>query len=129
MTRAIYSLVCMIAAPILLVIALVSIFTTVHRGEVIQGLQAEIIKNTKQDVTVVIEKVEAVNKIGYEYAETQTKILNDQKVVTREYTKIIEVPVFSNACISNDGVLKYNETFARYSSKTDTASEPNAGVQ
>lgn len=129
MTRAIYSLVCMIAAPILLVIALVSIFTTVHRGEVIQGLQAEIIKNTKQDVKVVIEKVEAVNKIGSEYAETQTKILNDQKVVTREYTKIIEVPVFSNECISSDGVLKYNETFARYSAKTDPASEPNAGVQ
>lgn len=129
MTKAIYSLVCMIFAPILLIVAIGGIFTTVYRGEVIQGLQAEIIKNTKQDVKVVIEKVEAVNQVGSEYAETQTKILNDQKVVTREYTKIIEVPIFNNECISSDGVLKYNETFARYSAKTDPSSEPNAGMQ
>lgn len=123
-----YRLACMYLAPLFLVTTIGFMASSVYRGEVILGLQAEIIKDRSQEVKVVIEKVEAVNKVGEGYASTQTNIVTDQKETIREVSKIIKVPVFTNICISDDGVLKYNETISKYTPQANPTSEPESGM-
>lgn len=80
----------------------------VWRGEIILGLQAELIKDNKQEFKVVLEQHESANKISNDYEVRKTEREKEKEYVVRTVEKIITVPVYSNICFDDVGLHQIN---------------------
>lgn len=128
MFRVIYQNVAVFLAPLFLITTIAFIIMSVYRGEVILGLQAELLKQKNQDVKVVIEQIKEVNAVGEEAAAEQRvqEIIKHERTI--EIEKIVKVPVYSNECISDAGLQFYNKTYVPSDASTPTV-ESDAGMQ
>ena len=108
-------------APFFLFIIVVLAAVCVWRGEVILGLQAELIKDKKQEVKVVIEQQENANKISLAYEQDKVGRQQEKVYVDREVEKIVTVPSYSNLCFDVSGMRVLNNYITSLNSSRESS--------
>lgn len=103
-------------APFFLLTTIVFFSMCVWRGEIILGLQAELIKDKNQEVKVIIEQVKAANEIGQQYEQRKADREELKVEVTHEIEKIVSVPLYSNLCFDYDGLHLLNSQISTINS-------------
>lgn len=103
-------------APFFLLTTIVFFSMCVWRGEIILGLQAELIKDKNQEVKVIIEQVKAANEIGQQYEQHKAEREELKVEVTHEIEKIVSVPLYSNLCFDYDGLHLLNSQISTINS-------------
>lgn len=103
-------------APFFLLTTIVFFSMCVWRGEIILGLQAELIKDKNQEVKVIIEQVKAANAIGQQYEQRKADREELKVEVTHEIEKIVSVPLYSNLCFDYDGLHLLNSQISTINS-------------
>lgn len=103
-------------APFFLLTTIVFFSMCVWRGEIILGLQAELIKDKNQEVKVIIEQVKAANEIGQQYEQRKAEREELKVEVTHEIEKIVSVPLYSNLCFDYDGLHLLNSQISTINS-------------
>lgn len=99
-------------APFFLLTTIVFFVICVWRGEIILGLQAELIKDNKQEFKVTIEQHESANRISNEFEVRKTEREKEKEYVIRTVEKITAVPVYSNICFDDVGLHQLNSQIA-----------------
>lgn len=108
MIYAIYKRVSLFLAPLFLLTTLVFAVLTVYRGEIILGLQAELLKDKGKEIKIVIEQVQKLNEVSKEYEETKQTNNTAKQEKLREVEKINDQSEHSSVCITTDGLQLYN---------------------
>lgn len=108
MIRVIYLRVAPFLAPFFLLTTLVFFGMCVWRGEIILGLQAQMIKDQKQVVELVVTHTEASNKVSQDYEVSKTEKQQEKVYVDREVEKIVLMPSYSNECFDTVGLQQIN---------------------
>ena len=85
-------------AVFFLLTTIVFMSITVCRGEVILGLQSEVLSNKNQKVKVIIEQHEAANKVSKDYEDRKVDREKEKIYVTRQVEKIVSVTSYANEC-------------------------------
>lgn len=111
-------------APFFLLTTVVFMIMCVWRGEIILGLQADLIKDKKQEVKVVIEQQEIATKISLDYEQGKNTRQQEKVYVDREVEKIIAVPSYSNLCFDDVGMYSINN----YIKSLNSTREPSGSV-
>lgn len=86
------------------------------RGEVIIGLQSQVIKDTQKEVKVIIEQHESANQISQQYEERRASNQKEKVYVDREVEKIVLMPSYGNECFDAIGLQSLNSQIASYNS-------------
>lgn len=102
----------------------------VWRGEIILGLQAELIKDNNKEFKIVLEQHEAANKISNDFAVRETEREKEKEYVIKTVEKIITVPVYSNICFDDVGLHQLNSQIAAINGagKPESAVSANQGA-
>lgn len=58
------------------------------------------------------------DKISTEFEEFKNKRQQNANTITREFTKVVEQPIYSTTCISDDGRVLINDAIAGRSAST-----------
>lgn len=95
-------------AVFFLLTTIVFMSITVWRGEVILGLQSEVLSNKNQEVKVIIEQHEAANKVSKDYEDRKVDREKEKIYVTRQVEKIVSVPSYANECFDPIGLQYFN---------------------
>lgn len=66
------------------------------------------------------------DKVSSDYEDLKKKRVENANTITREITKVIEQPIYSNVCISDDGRMLIN---AALSGSSPSTGKPDATVQ
>lgn len=124
MVRIIYLRVAPFLAPFFLLTTLVFFGMCVWRGEIILGLQAQLIKDQKQVVELVVTQNEAANKVSLDYEVRKSDKQQEKVYVDREVEKVVLMPSYSNECFDNAGLQQINS----YIASINSASKPESGM-
>ena len=108
----------------LLITTIVFFSMCVWRGEVILGLQAQLIKDNKQEIKVIVEQQESATKISLDYEQNKSVKQQEKIYVDREIEKVITVPMYSNLCFDDSGLHLINGEI----SKINSARQPTVAV-
>lgn len=101
-----------IAIAIFLVLYLVQIAYTNHLAGELKDTEskcsAKILKIEQDHQKALLDKQNEINKVSSDYEAEKSKQKVRVGTVTREVQKIIERPVYLNACFDDDGLSKLN---------------------
>lgn len=76
----------------------------IYRGEVISGLQRELIAKQDKQINLVIDSNAIANKISKDF-QIKVNVLDAQKeVTTHEVERIVKEPVYLNTCFDASGL-------------------------
>lgn len=103
-----YTKVATYLAVFFLLTTIVFMSINVWRGEVILGLQSEVLSNKNQEVKVIIEQHEAANKVSKDYEDRKVNREKEKIYVTRQVEKIVSVPSYVNECFDPIGLQYFN---------------------
>ena len=108
--------------PFFLLTSVVFSAIAVYRGEIILGLQAQLIKNKTQEVKVIIEQQQASNVISKEYEER--KALREQNRVMNnvQIEKVISESGNSSVCFDDAWLFQLNNQIAAFNNPTESVS-------
>jgi len=116
----IYKSLAQFLAPLFLLTTIAFAVLTVYRGEIILGLQAELVKDKDKEFKVVVDITKDLNEVAKLYEQDRTKIEIHKQENTHVIEKIVSEPVFSTVCFSSDGLQHYNQIITDF---TDASSE------
>lgn len=128
MIRVIYLRVAPFLAPFFLLTTLVFFGMCVWRGEIILGLQAQMIKDQKQVVELVVTHTEAANKVSQDYEVRKTEKQQEKVYVDREVEKIVLMPSYSNECFDDAGLQQINSYIASINSASKSEDRVSASA-
>ena len=108
--------------PFFLLTSLVFGAIAVYRGEIILGLQAQLIKNKTQEVKVIIEQQQASNVIGKEYEERKAQREQNRIVNNVQIEKVISESDNSSVCFDDAWLFQLNSQVASFNNPTESVS-------
>lgn len=95
----------------------------IYRGEVISGLQSQLIENKSQQIKVIIDSTEMADKIGQQVQNGINSIQVSKEKTTHEVERIIKEPIYLNTCFDSSGLSVLNQAIS-----TPVANEPSESV-
>lgn len=108
--------------PFFLLTSLVFGAIAIYRGEIILGLQAQLIKNKTQEVKVIIEQQQASNVISKEYEERKAQREQDRIMNNVQVEKIISESGNSSVCFDDAWLFQLNNQITSFNSPTKSVS-------
>lgn len=106
-------------AVFFLLTTIVFMSITVWRGEVILGLQSEVLSSKNQEVKVIIEQHEAANKVSKDYEDRKVNREKEKIYVTRQVEKVVSVPSYANECFYPIGLQYFNSQVSSINSSCE----------
>lgn len=73
------------------------------------------LKDREKFIGDLAEKQDKINEISKDYEDEKSKVKVKVETVTKEVVKIVERPVYSNACIDDDGMHSINSLISKSS--------------
>ena len=108
--------------PFFLLTSLVFGAISVYRGEIILGLQAQLIKNKTQEVKVIIEQQQASSVISKEYEERKAQREQSRIVNNVQVEKVISESDNSSVCFDDAWLFQLNNQIASFNNPTESVS-------
>jgi len=108
--------------PFFLLTSLVFGAIAIYQGEIILGLQAQLIKDKTQKVKVIIEQQQANNVISKEYEERKAQREENRIVNNVQVEKVISEPGNSSVCFDDAWLFQLNNQIAAFNNPTESVS-------
>lgn len=124
MLKVLYFKVAPLLVPLFVLTTIVFLGMCVYRGEIILGLQAELIKDKNQEVKVIIEQHERATQISAAYEDRKAAREQDKVNATHSIEKVISDSGNESICFDNAWLYALNSQIATFNG----ASEPSSSM-
>lgn len=116
----IYYRIAVFLAPFFLLTTIVFFLMCLYRGELILGLQAELLKNKDQVIKITLDTKTIANNVGKEYEESKVKRVQEKEVIIKEVERLVDNPVYRNICFDDDGLQQINNHINSYNNPSSS---------
>ncbi|WAW11638.1 hypothetical protein nACB1_042 [Acinetobacter phage nACB1] len=93
-----------------------------YRGEIILGLQAQLIKDQTKEVKVIIEQQQASTEISKQYEERKAQREQDRIVNNVQIEKVISESDNSSVCFDDAWLYQLNNQIISFNSSSEPVS-------
>lgn len=119
----VYNKISPLLMPFFILTTLVFGGIAMYRGELILGLQSQLIKNKTQEVKVIIEQQQASNEISKQYEERKAQREIDRNISNVQIEKVISDSDNHSVCFDDAWLYQLNSQIASLNNSGQPESE------